>query len=515
VVAQVKVLLHVNRVGRRFGELAALTDVTLTIPVSGRHAVIGPNGAGKTTLLNLIAGTLTPTSGMMSLAGRDITGLPVAARARLGVARTWQHPALFERLTVATNLALAHRRSGCTNHPASRWRLDRVSPCVQALAAGAGLEPHLATAAGHLPYGMRRRLEVAVALATAPRLVLLDEPTAGLAAAEVDALRGVLRELPDAVAVLLVDHNVDFVTEVADTVTVLHHGEQVTSGTPEQVQAHDAVRGVYLTGTRAQPAVARTLPRQPASEPAMAAPLLRVDDVAAAYHGAPVLHHITLDLRPGQVLALVGRSGAGKTTLINTIAGLHAAWSGRISVGDTDVTGADPNRRRRRGVSLVPQGRRLFAGLTVDEHLAVPGPRRGSRTSGGAAHMYERFPALGQRRRHRPGQLSGGEQQMLAMARALMGRPRVLLLDEPSEGLAPARIDELADTITDVARDGVAVLLAEQNLPLALQVVDQVCVLHAGVIALRTTPAALAGDPGVLDRYLGVAAATVDLEAVP
>jgi branched-chain amino acid transport system ATP-binding protein len=513
VVAQVKVLLHVNRVGRRFGELAALTDVSLTIPVGGRHAAIGPNGAGKTTLLNLIAGTLTPATGTISLAGQNITGLPVAARARLGVARTWQHPALFDRLTVATNLALAHRRSGCTNHPANRWRPDRVTPCVQTLAAGAELEPHLATAAGQLPYGMRRRLEVAVALATAPRLVLLDEPTAGLAAAEVDALRGVLRDLPNTVAVLLVDHNVDFVTGVADTVTVLHHGEQVTTGTPEQVQTHDTVRAVYLTGTHTQTAAARTVPRQPAPQTTTAAPVLRVDDLAAAYHGAPVLNHLTLDLPPGQVLALVGRSGAGKTTLINTIAGLHPARYGRTWVGDTDVTGADPHRRRRLGMSLVPQGRRLFAGLTVDEHLALPEPRRRPQT-GGAAHMYERFPALGQRRRHRPGQLSGGEQQMLAMARALVGQPRVLLLDEPSEGLAPARIDELADTITGVAQDGVAVLLAEQNLPLALAVADQVCVLHAGVLALRATPAALDADPGVLDRYLGLADGAVDREAV-
>ena len=501
-------LLHVDGVGRRFGELTALDAVSLTVAAGGRHAVIGPNGAGKTTLLNLVAGTLPVTAGRIVFDGRDITGTPVRVRAGLGIGRTWQHPALFDRLSVATNLALAHHRSRCTDHPKNRWRLGRSCGCIEALAVNAGLDGDLSTAAGQLPYGIRRRVEVAMALAARPRLLLLDEPTAGLAAAEIDALAAVLRDLPAGTAVLVVDHHIDFVAAVADTITVLHHGQHITTGTPDQVRAHPDVRRVYLTTTDT---TGRAQTRRDGKPEAVAAtPVLRIADLCAGYRGASVLNQVNIELGVGRVVAVVGRSGAGKTTLINTIAGLQPARSGRITVDNIVVTDASPRRRQRAGISLVPQGRHLWAELTVEEHLRVPQPRRPRpRTVFDADQMYELFPALAGRRRHKPGQLSGGEQQMLAMARALLGKPRVLLLDEPSEGLAPTVIDNLAQTITDLAADHqVTVLLAEQNLPLALRVADQVCVLHDREIALHTTPAVLAADPTVLDRYLGAAAVT-------
>ncbi|GAA4471760.1 ATP-binding cassette domain-containing protein [Phytohabitans houttuyneae] len=501
-------LLEVKGVGRRFGELAAVTDVNLTVAAGGRHAVIGPNGAGKTTLLNLVAGTLPASTGRILLDGLDVTGMSVAGRARQGMGRTWQHPATFDRLSVATNLALAHQRTGCPDH-GTRWpRPHQPHTCVRELATGAGLADHLFTAAGTLSYGMRRRLEVAMALAARPRLLLLDEPTAGLTTAEIDALAQRLRDLPAATGLLLVDHHIDFVTAVADTITVLHHGQQVTTGTPIQVRGHAEVQRVYLATDPGGPA---TTPPWEANPPADSQRrVLRVDGLSAGYHGAAVLNQIDLQLGAGQVVAVVGRSGAGKTTLINTIAGLHPARCGRITVDYTTVTGAGPRRRQQYGIGLVPQGRRLFRDLSVAEHLAVPQPRhQRAWTTFGADQMYELFGALAGRRRHRPGELSGGEQQMLAMARALVGKPRVLLLDEPSEGLAPTVIDDLARIITDLSTGHqVAVLLAEQNLPLALRVADQLCVLHEGRIALQTTPAAVAADPHLLDPYLGAAAVT-------
>jgi branched-chain amino acid transport system ATP-binding protein len=500
----VTALLHVDGVGRRFGELNALTDVTLAIPTGGRHAVIGPNGAGKTTLLNLVAGTLPATAGRIIFDGRDITRTPVRVRARLGIGRTWQHPATFDRLSVATNLALAHHRSRCTDH-SKNWRPGRICSRLEAWAVEAGLDGYLSTAAGQLPYGMRRRVEVAMALASQPRLLLLDEPTAGLAAAEIDALARVLRDLPAGTAVLVVDHHIDFVAAVADTITVLHHGQHITTGTPEQVRTHQDVRRVYLTG-----AGQVQTPRDPNPKAVAATPVLHVADLCAGYGGAPVLDQVNVELGVGSVVAVVGRSGAGKTTLINAIAGVHPARSGQIKVDNTVVTDASPRGRQRAGISLVPQGRHLFRDLTVEEHLHVSQPRRHRpQTVFAAHHMYDMFPALAGRRRHKPGQLSGGEQQMLAMARALVGNPRVLLLDEPSEGLAPTVIDNLARTITDLAdRHQMAVLLAEQNLPLALRVADRVCVLHDRGIALQTAPAAIAADPRLLDRYLGAAAVT-------
>jgi branched-chain amino acid transport system ATP-binding protein len=477
-------LLHLDNVGRRFGGLAALHEVSVELAAGTRHAIIGPNGAGKTTLVNLIAGTLRPSAGTIVFDGRDITRLPAAARARHGIARTWQHPAVFGRLTVTANLTLAlthHRNGTARNRLLPRAALqDRAARLI----GDAGLAEHATIPAGQLPYGLQRRLELAMALATRPRLLLLDEPSAGLDPHETTRLTQEITALDGDIGVLLVDHNLDLIWSLADTVTVLHHGRHLATGSPDAIRADPRVQDAYLsTGTPPAP------PQQRASTPGGAV-LLDVGHLRASYHDAPVLDGIDLHVHEGEAVAVLGRNGAGKTTMLNAIAGLLAPQSGRIELAGRPLSTRRPHHPARAGLAFVPQDRRLFGPLTVTEHLtcALAAHRRAPRANASQAWTIDRvlelLPALGARAHQPAHRLSGGEQQMLALARALLTNPRLLVLDEPSEGLAPAVIGQLTLTLTALIAGGLAVLIAEQNLALAVAVTDRVVVLSRGHIAM-------------------------------
>jgi branched-chain amino acid transport system ATP-binding protein len=240
--------LELQSVAQHFGSLRAVDDVSLSVESGSRHAVIGPNGAGKSTLFALIAGTRAPTSGRVVVAGEDVTTMPEHRRASRGVVRTFQHSSLFLRCTALENVLLAaQRREG------SSWSMLRPLSRRTALHTSAtellervGLADRSAAPAGALSHGERRQLEVAVALATGPQLLLLDEPAAGMSPAETARFADLVRALPDAVTVLLVEHDLDVVFELADTVTVLHLGRHLLTGTPDEVRASDEVQTAYL-----------------------------------------------------------------------------------------------------------------------------------------------------------------------------------------------------------------------------------------------------------------------------
>ncbi|CAN5199803.1 ABC transporter ATP-binding protein [soil metagenome] len=229
---------------------------------------------------------------------------------------------------------------------------------------------------------------------------------------------------------------------------------------------------------------------------------LEVRQLHAYYGDSHVLQGVDLDVAEGEAVSLVGRNGAGKTTTIAAIAGLLRARGGSVRVGGVDVTRAAAHRVARAGVALVPQGRRVFADLTVRENLALAARR----SPGGwdEPRVLQLFPSLAPRMSNRGDQLSGGEQQMVAIGRALMRNPALLLLDEPSEGLAPRLVDEVGDALARLSATGLALLLVEQNLALATRLGRRVYVMSNGLIVFSGTPAELGAASDVESRYLGV-----------
>jgi len=230
--------------------------------------------------------------------------------------------------------------------------------------------------------------------------------------------------------------------------------------------------------------------------------VLAVADVHTYYGDSHVLHGVSLAVAPGEVVAMLGRNGMGKTTLIRSIVGFTPPRSGRVSFRGTDITDWAPFRRVERGMALVPQGRRIFPSLSVRENLDVA---RGGQGRWDRERVYELFPRLRERAENRANKLSGGEQQMLAIGRSLMSNPELLLMDEPTEGLAPLLVAQVAQAIRELKRAGLSILLVEQNLPMAAAVADRVHVLNRGAIVYSGTPTALLADEDVKSRYLGVA----------
>jgi branched-chain amino acid transport system ATP-binding protein len=230
--------------------------------------------------------------------------------------------------------------------------------------------------------------------------------------------------------------------------------------------------------------------------------VLEIQDVHTYYGDSHVLHGVSLTVADGEVLTILGRNGMGKTTLIRSIIGFTPPRQGAVRLKGEDVAGWPPYRLVERGMALVPQGRRVFPSLTVRENLDVARAGRGRWT---LERVYELFPRLRERAANRANKLSGGEQQMLAIARALMSNPELLLLDEPTEGLAPLLVREVGRILGELKREGLSILLVEQNLALALGVADRVHILSRGQIVYSGAPDALAADEAVKSRYLGVA----------
>lgn len=232
--------------------------------------------------------------------------------------------------------------------------------------------------------------------------------------------------------------------------------------------------------------------------------LLEVRDLNAHYGSSHVLQGVGIDVGRDQVIALFGRNGVGKSTLIHSIMGLVRPTSGSVRLDGADLAGMPPYAIARRGIGLVPQGRRIFAPLTVEENLRIA-QRRGAISDWSVDRVYELLPALAGRRRNRGDQLSGGEQQMLAIGRILLGGPRIMLLDEPSDGLAPRIIEQIAAVLAELRALGIPALLVEQNLRMALELADEVYIMGKGTVAYHATVDEFRHDPETARRLLGIA----------
>ncbi len=450
----------------RFGPVEVVTGVDLDLEPGTVTGLIGPNGAGKTTVIDALTGFLAAT-GEVVLGDVPVDGLPAHRRARLGLARTFQSLELFGDLTVGENLVVAAEasRAGRRTAPGS----DLVA-ALQGAGGAADLLPALLTSA------QRSRVALGRAMATAPSVLLLDEPAAGLDTGERVSLGRRLRKLADdGVAVLLVDHDLSLVLGVCDTVHVLDRGRVVASGPPDVLRSDPKVQAAYLGVTGAAPATA------PKREAAEGVPTLAVAGLTAGYRAIEVIRNVSLAVHPGEVVAMLGRNGAGKTTTLLSITGALRRAAGTVEVAGTGVPAGRPHAVARLGVASVPQDRSLFTQLSVAENLrlAVRGGRAAVETE--TAKAVERFPALAGLLNRRAGLLSGGEQRMVALARALARHPRLLVVDEVSTGLGPQVVDAVGGVLRAVADgDGTAILMVEQLPEVARAVADRAYVMDRG-----------------------------------
>jgi len=479
--ARLGTVLQVDAVSKNFGGIRAVSNASLAIDSGEIHALIGPNGAGKTTVFNLVSGLFTPDAGRIRLEGQEIESLPPHRICQQGIARSFQITNLFKGLSIYENMRLSLQ----ARHPArfNFWRDIDSYPEIHAETAELirflGLEGIEEILGGDLSYGGQRLLDMGIALGSKPKLLMLDEPLAGLAAAERERVSNLIKSLVAGIPVLIVEHDIDRVLGFSQHVTVMNQGEVLMTGTPDEVRADRRVQEIY-TGTGTPPVTGRE-----AGEVRDRAQVLRFERVNAFYGKSHILTDASLDVRDGEIVALLGRNGAGKSTLLKTLAGLVRATSGRIEFAGRDITALPAPDIARLGIGYVPQGRGMFAGMTVADNLALGRLARATDGRNGVVwseqKIFEYFPRL-QERMHVPADyLSGGEQQMAAVARALSGNVSLLLLDEPFEGLAPTVIQELFQ-VFDRLRGQVSIVIVEHNLDLVLALADRVFALERGAV---------------------------------
>ncbi len=476
------VVLAVAGISKSFGGIRAVRDASLDVHGGQIHALIGPNGAGKTTMFHMISGLYPPDTGTIALHGKPIGGAPTHRICHLGLARSFQITSLFKGLSIEESLRLSLQ----AQHPgaANAWRdvdsYANVNRETAELVKFLGLEGIEQTLGGDLSYGGQRLVDLGIALGSKPQVLLLDEPLAGLAAAERERVSRLVRIIASHVPVLIVEHDIDRVLALSQRVTVMNQGEILMAGTPAEVRADRRVQEVY-TGSGTPPVTGRseeTLAQQPV--------LLDFDKVDAYYGKSHILQAASLAVRQGEIVALLGRNGAGKSTLLKTITGLLKPASGRIVFDGRDIAGRPAPDIARLGIGYVPQGRGLFAGMTVADNLALGRLARATTDAQGGvvwdeATILEYFPRLRERMDVAADYLSGGEQQMVAVARALSGNVKLLLLDEPFEGLAPAVVQELFTTF-DRLRRHIPMVIVEHNLDLVLALADRVFALERGTV---------------------------------
>jgi branched-chain amino acid transport system ATP-binding protein len=387
------------------------------------------------------------------------------------------------------------------------WSHDRKrSPAVIAdeILERVGLQEVAEDRVDRLPTGTARLVELGRALATQPRVLLLDEPSAGLNESETATLGELLREVAGSgLGVLLVEHDMSFVMGTCERIHVLDFGRIISVGTPTDVQADDTVRAAYLGEAdereRSAPAAASS---DGDATGEGAAPALELRNIQAGYGTIDVLHGVNLTVPTGAVFALLGPNGAGKSTTLKVACGEIAPNSGEVRLLGADVRGKSSDALARAGLCSIPEGRVIFPNLTVTENLRMAtytGPSLGELED----RAFTRFPRLRDRRRQLAGTLSGGEQQMLAMARALTTDPKVLLLDELSMGLAPIIVEELYEIVGRIVAEDVSILIVEQFAHEVLDVAETAAIMLHGQIQLTGRPHQIAEE---LDAaYLGLA----------
>lgn len=532
-----------------YGGVRAVDEVDLCIPSGEVMGLIGPNGAGKTTLVNVLTGLTTASGGRIEVLGTSIAGHKAHEVAQLGVGRTFQQVKLFDTMSVLENVLVGSH--SVAHHtflrrlfllPSARRDeqadLQRAWRCLRRV----GLADAADLSAGALSYGDRRRLEIARALASEPQLLVLDEPAAGMNRVEAAALGDLVGAIAaTGVTILLIEHNVPLVMRTCSRVAVLDFGRLIAEGKPAAIARDPAVIAAYLGDEDS----GATVPAEPNGEAhdageslgqgegsgevsdevgkghrdhgdreltsatlagtttGSAAQALVLEGLSVSYGPVEAVRGVDLSVATGSLVSLIGANGAGKSSTLAAISGIVRPTAGTVVFDGQDITSWSSHQRVAAGIVQVPEGREILVTMTVRENLQLGGWHQRDDLDTRIDEVVAKFPVLADRMHLSAGSLSGGEQQMLAIARALLARPRVLLLDEPSMGLAPMLVDEVFAVIDRIRQDGTTVLLVEQNAHRALVAADHGYVMESGEVVLDGPAQELLSNAGVIEAYLG------------
>jgi ABC-type branched-subunit amino acid transport system ATPase component/ABC-type branched-subunit amino acid transport system permease subunit len=490
-------VLSVRALSKQFGHLVVADGINLELRQGEIYSLIGPNGAGKTTFFNMVTGLVPRDGGQILFKNRDIGSLPPNQRVDAGLGRSFQILSIFKNLTVFENVRVAVQAR--SNHRFAMWRnaysFQDINERTWSILDSMGLSEHADQTAVDLPHGEQRLLEIAITIGTEPDVLLLDEPLAGLGHEDRERISALIQRLAGRHSILLIEHDIDRVLAISNRITILHQGRVIAQGAPQEVMNQPEVVTAYLGRKQVSTGVQTDI--RPSRSQA-AVPLLKLKDVVAGYEGSSVLRNVSLEVGEGEIVALLGRNGVGKTTTLRTIIGTLRPMAGAIEFSGQQIGGRPPHRINRLGISIVPEGRRIFPNLTVLNNLQL------AQRAGGCSveEAFELFPRLRTLQTSRGETLSGGELQMLAIARALMAPTKLMLLDEPLEGLAPTIVNEVVQAI-GLLRGRTSILIVEQN-DLVLQMADRAYVMVSGQIAYAGDAEALRQDEALQLRLLGV-----------
>ena len=502
-----KALLQLTSVTKSFGAVRALKGVSFDLRAGEVHALLGENGAGKSTLIMVITGAHQPDGGSIDINGERITHLTPAKAHKLGIACIYQQPALFPDLTVAENIGIRLEQV----HPLKRvdWKSRRERATGLLRRIGAEVSPDAEVRSLSMPE--QQLVEIACAIGAGARIVIMDEPTASLTQKEVELLFGVVRELRSSgVGVIYISHRLEEIFELADRVTVLRDGESVgtknvgragrplpAAGCVDMPERRGEDTAPYLAESELiQLMVGREVSHiYPPSEGEPGEVVLALKGVGCAASG---VKDITLEVRSGEILGLSGLVGAGRTELARVLFGLTPADRGEISLNGEAVTISSPREAVARGIAYVPEDRRrhgvvlempIAHNMTMAIHQRLfPGTwlRNGSERT--VALEFIQSLALKTSGPEAPGgSLSGGNQQKVALARWLATKPKLLILDEPTQGVDVGAKSEIHKIIRQLAKEGLAVLIISSDLPEVIGMSDRIAIMRGGTIIATLT----------------------------
>ncbi len=544
--------LVIENLSIKFGGIQALKNISLTVKPNSMVGLMGPNGAGKTTLINCVSRIYNPTSGKITFDACDLTSLRGDELTGIGISRTFQDLSFFQH--IQNTLVIDYMRLGQFNSREISITSDflqlkksREKDALLKKNARRVLDffrqvrehleppeverdyPFLYGREGfpdlldlefypveNLSFAWRRRLDLARALVSNPKLLLLDEPAQGLAPSEIENLGKTLKLIQSefGVAALIVEHNVDTLMKISDYVAVMNHGELIASGLPAEVSKNQEVVDIYLgtknTTKQSGSSIIDTNKVNSAPEiknRRQGEALLEVKNLDLYYGSAQALFSVSVKFYPREVVSILGTNGSGKSTLMKAICGIEKPSFGEILLKGQKLPLGWPEVSNERGIQFVAQGHVIFPELNVIENLKIGAytmEKRGLKFKDGLEKIFSYFPMFKEQLKMQAGSLSGGQQQMLAMAQALIGNPELLLLDEPSLGLSPLLVDNLFEIIKKISNEEkCAIVIVEQNVKKALEISDYIYMMSSGLLIGQGSSEQLMKNDDTIKKYLG------------